>query len=321
MKKILIIRFSSIGDIVLTTPVIRCIKKQLDAEVHFITKKSYSSLFEVNPYVDKLWTIDKEVTEVTKALKEEKFDFIVDLHHNLRSFRLKSKLRRPSASFPKLNKHKWMLTKLKINKMPSKHIVDRYFEAVKPLGVKNDHAGLDYFIPEKWMVSLADYNIPRKYYSFVIGAKFGTKRLPNEKIIEIIQHLDKTVVILGGPEDVENAGKIEAVCENVVNVVGKINLHQSASILDRSEKVITHDTGLMHIAAAFKKEIVSIWGNTSPAFGMFPYIPNEEANFSIHEVELKCRPCSKIGYDRCPKGHFNCMMLQDTKAIVKDIQG
>src|SRR6187402_3424184 len=148
--KILIIRFSSIGDIVLTTPVIRVLKTQLDgAEIHYATKKQFASIFQENPYIDKMHYLDGGLWEFIKVLRAENFDFIVDLHNNLRTRIVKTFLFVKASSFNKLNFKKWLMVKLKINKLPEIHIVDRYLEAAKELGVKNDLLGLDYFIPEK----------------------------------------------------------------------------------------------------------------------------------------------------------------------------
>ena len=149
MPKILIIRFSSIGDIVLTSPVIRCLKLQTGSEIHYLTKQPFVALLKNNPHVSKVFAIDKSVGEVLPALRREKYDYIIDLHHNLRTFILKWRL--PfvkSYAFKKLNFEKWLLTNFKINRLPKTHIVDRYLETVKSLGVKNDGQGLDFFLPE-----------------------------------------------------------------------------------------------------------------------------------------------------------------------------
>ena len=317
MQKILIIRFSSIGDIVLTTPVIRCLNEQLKAEVHYITKKSYAGILEANPNITKVYSIENEFTEVITELKTEKYDFVVDLHHNLRSTRLKRALGVSSAAFPKLNRQKFFLTSFKWDVMPDIHIVDRYFKAVDKLGVKNDLKGLDYFIPKKDEISLSDFKIGTNFTAFSIGAQFATKKLPNAKIIELANGTSGQVVLLGGPEDAENGNEIEQECSGVINLVGKLNLNQSASVIRQAAKVLSHDTGLMHIASAFNKRTVSIWGNTTPNLGMYPYQPQNPDNYSIHEVELKCRPCSKIGYQKCPKKHFNCMQMQNVESILK----
>ena len=318
MKKILIIRFSSIGDIVLTTPVIRCIKEQKpEYEIHYLTKTAFKSILENNPHISKVHAIDKDVKEVTGALQQEKFDFVVDLHNNIRSLQTKKALGKPSASFKKLNFKKWLLVNFKINKMPTAHVVDRYMDTVASLGIANDNKGLDYFIPTKDEVNPNQLPPSHQngYIGFVIGAKHFTKQLPIEKIISICKKLNQPIVLLGGKEDATRAEAIEkAVGNNIYNACGKYNLNQSASIIKQANKIITHDTGLMHIAAAFKKEIISVWGNTVPAFGFTPYLPDPKSKM-VEVKNLSCRPCSKIGYDKCPKGHFKCMMEIDENSF------
>jgi ADP-heptose:LPS heptosyltransferase len=310
MPKILVLRFSSIGDIVLTSPVLRCLKKQIPgAEVHYLTKKMFLPVVEANPNIDKIYSIEKEVAEIANQLKEENYDFVVDLHHNLRTTQVKAALKKPSASFPKLNVEKWLKVNLKVNRLPNIHIVDRYFDAVKPLNVKNDGAGLDYFIPANAEVSLADLPGSHRngYIGFVIGAKHFTKQLPLHKIVSLCKKIDSPVVLLGGKEDVEKAKEIEqAVSGKIYNACGKYGINQSASLVKQAKKIITHDTGLMHIAAAFKKDIISVWGNTIPEFGMYPYMPGKDSHI-VEVKNLSCRPCSKIGYKACPKKHFKCM--------------
>ncbi len=334
--KILIIRFSSIGDIVLTTPVIRCLKQQLGAEVHFLTKQSFRAVLAANPYVDRLITIEKEVTEVLPILQAEKYDYVIDLHRNLRSWRVKRALGAKAYSFDKINWQKWLMVNFKINRLPDVHIVDRYLKAVQPLGVTNDGKGLDYFIPPEeelavgsssWQLAvgveessnpptLQSSNSP--FIAFVIGAAHATKRLPTDKIISICKKIQHPVILLGGPDDAERGEQIaRAAGTHVLNACGKLKLNQSASIVRQAWKVITHDTGLMHIAAAFQKDIISVWGNTIPEFGMYPYDPAETSDNTLLEIkELSCRPCSKIGYDKCPKGHFKCMREIDEALFV-----
>jgi ADP-heptose:LPS heptosyltransferase len=322
--KILVIRFSSIGDIVLTSPIIRCIKQQIkNSEVHYITKKPFASLLESNPYADKIYSIEKNVKEVSAQLKKENYDFVVDLHHNLRSAQVKAVLGKKSKSFSKLNIEKWLMVNMRINKLPHTHIVDRYFETVKSLGIINDSKGLDYFIPQKDEIDLT--TLPGKfqngYIGFVIGAKYFTKQLPKEKIISIIKKIDQPVILLGGKEDAEKGEAILSVISHeslVINACGKHNLNQSASLVRQAKKIITNDTGLMHIAAAFKKEIVSVWGNTIPEFGMSPYYGKTEIRNLKSEIRnLSCRPCSKLGYAKCPKKHFKCMHEINEEEIVK----
>ncbi len=310
MKKILIIRFSSIGDIVLTTPVIRCIKEQKpEYEIHYLTKTAFKSILENNPHITKIHTIEKDVKEVIPELQKENFDFVIDLHNNIRSIQTKNALSKPSSTFSKLNFKKWVLVNFKIDNMPKAHIVDRYMDTTTQLGIKNDNKGLDYFIPEKDEVNIASLPTSHQngYIGFVIGAKHFTKQLPTEKIISICKKINKPIILLGGKEDVARAEEIEnTLGSNIYNACGKYNLNQSASIIKQASKIISHDTGLMHIAAAFKKEIISVWGNTVPSFGFTPYLPDSKSKM-VEVKNLSCRPCSKIGYDKCPKGHFKCM--------------
>ncbi|TND05085.1 MAG: glycosyl transferase family protein [Bacteroidetes bacterium] len=313
MKKILVIRFSSIGDIVLTSPVLRCLHEQLGAELHVVTRTGFKGILEHNPHVKRVYAYADVFAEIKAEMKAENYDFIVDLHHNARSQQVKLALRKPSATFPKLNVKKWLLVNLHVNRMPAVHIVDRYFEAVKKLGVKNDGKGLDYFISAQDEVNLQSLPETHRngYIAFVAGAKFATKQMPEEKAIAVIRKLDSPVVLLGGKEDETRAARITAACgSKVYNACGKYNLNQSASLVRQSDLVITPDTGLMHIAAAFKKKIYSVWGNTVPAFGMYPYLPGEGSRI-IEVKNLSCRPCSKIGYEKCPKGHFDCMRKID----------
>jgi ADP-heptose:LPS heptosyltransferase len=305
VKKILIIRFSSIGDIVLTTPVVRCLKKQLGAEVHFITKKRFEPVLKANPYIDKLWLYEGNFGELFPGLRAAHFDFIVDLHRNFRSAYVRLRLGRPSGSFPKLNLQKWLIVNFKWNFLPDIHIVDRYFKAAEKLGLKNDGLGLDYFIPgEDELVKPF-----RDYIAVVIGGKHNTKIFPAERVAEVVNKLNKPVVLLGGPEDRERGEQIVMWSAGTVkNTCGEYRLNQAASIVRQASSVLTNDTGLMHIAAAFRKKMVSVWGNTVPAFGMYPYMPGHEEDSFLEEVKgISCRPCSKLGFSECPKTHFRCM--------------
>lgn len=324
MKKILLIRFSSIGDIVLTSPVIRAIVRQTDCELHVITKKQYEGLYKANPNIAKVHSINKNITECLTDLKNEKFDVIIDLQKNLRSSQLKRELKVKSYSFPKLNIEKWLLVNFKINKLPNIHIVDRYFKAVEALGIVNDNIGLEYYIPADDEVAPEniDSRLRDRYISFVIGGQHSTKILPPEKVALIISKIDMPVVLLGGSDDKKRGEEISSLAPNsdIIDMCGELNINQSASLVRSSEVVLTNDTGLMHIGAAFNKPIISIWGNTIPEFGMSPYMPENKSNYFISEVEgLRCRPCSKLGYNKCPKNHFKCMMDQDVDVIVEAV--
>jgi ADP-heptose:LPS heptosyltransferase len=316
--KFLIIRFSSIGDIVLTTPVVRCLKKQVvTAEVHFLTKQSFSKTVEANPYIDKIHYLEQDLQQVIPQLQREDFDYIIDLHHNLRTAKIKRALQKKSFSFNKLNWQKWLLTAFKINKLPDIHIVDRYLKTLESFGVQNDGAGLDYFIGNEDLVKETD--IPTShlagYIGLVVGAAHNTKKYPLHKLEAFCTAIKHPVIIMGGPEDAATGRQLSAIDPfKIYNACGKFNLNESADLVRRAKMIITNDTGLMHIAAAFKRPVVSLWGNTVPAFGMYPYYGSRYLNqrsllpYDMLQVNnLSCRPCSKIGYAKCPRGHFKCM--------------
>lgn len=313
-KKVLVIRFSSIGDIVLTTPVIRGLKRQARAEVHYLTSKRFATVLEDNPYIDRLWILDDNLPELLRDLKKEHFDWVIDLHRNLRTLRVKWTLRVPSRSFYKLNLQKWLLVRFGWNTLPSVHIVDRYMDTVKHLGVIGDGKGLDFFLKDE-DVDFVKRNIEPiggpGYLCVALGAAHPTKQIPADKLRQFISNANRPVVLVGGPDE-SKLGESLAVLDGVVNMAGKATIGQSAAIIAASTMVVTPDTGMMHIAAAFHRPMISVWGNTIPEFGMYAYYGDDDVIDRRAEVAgLPCRPCSKIGFQECPKGHFKCMNQQD----------
>lgn len=307
--KFLIIRFSSIGDIVLTSPVARCLKLQFpEAEIHYLTKRRNADLLVANPYIDQIQLLDNSLSEIIGRLKRERYDYIIDLHHNLRSLRVKFGLRTKSFSFNKLNFSKFMLTHFKIHNMPDGHIVDRNLATLRHFKVQNDGKGLDHFIPGEDEISLSE--LPEAfrngYVAVVLAGTYTTKKVPVEKYRQLIGS-NVPCILLGGKNELEHAATIlEWKTGTVLDFTGKLRINQSASVVKNARLVISNDTGLMHIAAAYHKKILSIWGNTVPELGMSPYMPAEGSK--ILEVNgLTCRPCSKLGYSECPKKHFRCM--------------
>lgn len=313
MKKVLIIRFSSIGDIVLTTPVIRSLKlAHPEVEVHYLTKAGFAPILQHNPYIDQLHLLTSDNWKsLMQVLKAANFDHIIDLHHNLRTLRIKWALRRPSSSFDKQNLRKFRMVHLKAHSLTIPHIVDRYLATLRPLGIQPDGKGLDFFlsseIEAKADAIWAESEISRQGppLAIVLGATYATKRWIPEYFVEFIQAYGKPVVLLGGPDAIEEAKLIkESVDIPLIDAVGTYPLLTAAALMKRCQAVLSHDTGFMHIAAAFGMSIYSLWGNTVPEFGMTPY----QSPHKILEVQdLSCRPCSKIGFDQCPKGHFACM--------------
>ena len=330
--KILLIRFSSIGDIVLTSPIVRCLKAQMpEAEIHFLTKAEYRATVVHNPHIHRIHYFEDSLEPTIAELKKQGFDYVADLHRNLRSKRVTAALGvKRTHRFPKLNARKWVLANLRLNLMPEESIVVRYFEAVKPLGIRNDGQGLDFFIPKE--AETAPEDIPfghtAGFVACVIGGSYATKQLPVEQWRRFIEAVPYPVILLGGPEDRPDGQEIaEGFGLKVYNACGKFSLLESADLVRRSKVVVSNDTGLMHIAAAFRKPVVSLWGNTSPAFGMFPYygFNNLETRVAPQSVILEkkglyCHPCSKLGFGRCPHGHFRCMRALDMGAAVAAVK-
>ncbi|MDP6908982.1 MAG: glycosyltransferase family 9 protein, partial [Flavobacteriales bacterium] len=246
-------------------------------------------------------------------------ELIVDLHHNLRTRILRTQIGGKWSAFKKLNIEKWLKVNLKLDRLPNQHVVDRYMETLVEFDVLSDGKGLDFFIPAKFNPPSVPKGLENGYVALVIGAKYLTKQLPLEKLVEICDGVGNPVILIGGKEDRLIGSEVETASTNTVyNACGECDLLGSAWFIKKAEMVITHDTGMMHIAAAFKKKVISVWGNTIPQFGMYPYMPDSPNNYFISEVSgLNCRPCSKIGFSKCPKGHFDCMQKQDTAAILQ----
>ena len=299
---------------------VRVLSEQLGAEVHFLTKPAFAPLLQANPFISRIITLSEDFDRMVKELSAENYDHIIDLHHNIRTRRIKMALKSPSKAFHKLNFQKWLLVRFGINRLPDIHIVDRYLSTVSDMGIKPDGKGLDLFIPAENQINVqSEFGlVPNTFVAIVTGAAHQTKCMTIDQMISLCHLLQKPIILLGGKGEMEKA---EAIIQgtntlNVVNACGKLNLLQSASVVNQSGVVITPDTGLMHMAAALRKPQVVVWGNTVPEFGMYPYYGDEKIPWvSFEQDHLKCRPCSKLGYQQCPKGHFKCMLDHDLEAI------
>ncbi len=313
--KILVVRFSSIGDIVLTSPVLRILKSQKNIEVHFLTKDEYTSILEKNPYIEKIHVIKNSVAEVKDQLFKEKFDYIIDLHNNLRSQLLRS-LKVPIKRYSKSNFKKFLYMFFGINLLNNKHVVDRYVDVLSFLNLKNDDKGLDYFLPKG---SLVDYDVKQKYITWCIGASKIQKQLSVSQIATIANKLDLPIILLGGKEQKEHGDKIIQISNKarILNFCGEVSINQSAYLIKNSQYLFTNDTGLMHIAAAFQKKIISFWGCTKPDLGFYPYI--EESKSLMIVSKNSKRQCSKHG-GSCKFSDDGCVKMIDAEKILKRIK-
>lgn len=321
MPKFLVIRFSSIGDIVLTTAAIRCLKTQVPgAEVHLLTKRKFKAVTEANPYIDRFHYLDDDLASLVKELKAERFDKVIDLHKNIRSYRIRMALGVPVLSYRKLSLEKFLLTKFHIDRMPKRHISDRCLDTLAPLGVKDDGKGLDHFLPAGYWLDEQQLPIYVKagYTALVIGASYYTKKLPAERLIALVALMDHPVVVVGGKEDAEVGDAIAlAHPGKAFNACGRFDLHGSSALVRDARVVISHDTGLQYIACAFQRPVLAIWGGTSPALQVEPWYGHANPVRHVnHLVEgLGCQPCSNYGTKSCPKGHFKCMQELDIAAV------
>lgn len=320
MVRYLVIRISSMGDIILTTPVVRHLKQQVEgAEIHYLTKSAFVPLLDANPYIDRIHSFNGNLKECLKELQEVGFDYVIDLHHNIRTARIKFALKRMDFTVRKLNLKKWLYVNLKLNLLPERHMVDRYMDTIRTFISERDPLGLDYFIPEDEKIDPASLpeGFGEGFIAMAIGARHQTKKLPAESLIRICAGLEPPVVLLGDENDRPAGDAITAALpgKKIFNGCGKYSINGSASLVQQSRLLITHDTGLMHMGAAFKKKIITIWGNTTPELGMYAYRPHPDSvHFGVKG--LRCRPCSKLGYTRCPRRHFKCMVEQDLEGII-----
>jgi ADP-heptose:LPS heptosyltransferase len=322
--RLLFIRFSSIGDIVFTTPAIRAAKQQLPGvEIHFLTKGSMKAVTEANPYIDHFHYFDKDLNSTIEELKKHQFDYVIDLHKNFRTYKIKKALGVPSLSYQKLSWQKQLLTKLHFNFMPNRHISDRCIDTLAPLGVVNDGKGLDYFVPTNVQLTTNALPLTHRdgYIALVIGASFASKKLPIAQLQDLCKQLKYPVVLVGGKEDALEGEQVASIDPSkIVNACGKFSLHESALLVQQSKTVISHDTGFLYIACAYHKKTVAIWGATSPALQVEPYYSTQdnqgaEMYFNAIVPNLSCQPCSNYGTKQCPQGHFACMRQQNITGI------
>ncbi|HHG85437.1 MAG TPA: glycosyltransferase family 9 protein [Bacteroidetes bacterium] len=324
LQKILIIRLSSIGDIVLTSPVIRSLRACYpNVAIHFVTKAAYAPLLVHHPDIDRLHLFSGNMDALITEMKAENFDFILDLHRNLRSRIIKLRLRKRSATYPKDRWPVLLYTRFRVGQLPKRHTVERYGQTLRALGCDLDTGGLDFFVPDE--VGSAMAHLVRTHFgkvapiAVVLGGNFATKKWPNAHFITLLNALGQPVLLLGGPGEAAAAAEIEAQLKVVTYMaVGQHNLLESAGLMAQCQYVITHDTGLMHIAIALGLRTFSLWGSTVPEIGFSPYRSPQAV--ILQHPGLDCRPCSKLGHDKCPKTHFKCMRELTPAFVLQKIQ-
>ncbi|MBT8229711.1 MAG: glycosyltransferase family 9 protein [Bacteroidia bacterium] len=320
-SKVLIIRFNSIGDIVLTSPVAK-ILDLAGYEVHYLSKSFYTQLLTPNPHISKTWSFEGEFSKLNKELKKEGFDYIVDLHNNYRSARIKSAIGVKSFTLSKPRLKLWLLTQFGVNLIKTRHIVYRFMDVISPLTPITKEIKPEFYFSNQINEKSSGLSLPEKYIVICISAAYKTKTIPDDKIEGIINGLEHNIVLLGGKEDIARSAQlIKRVNRKPINFVGNTDVELSAYIIKMAQAVVTGDTGMMHISVALNKPTVAVFGSTHAILGYTPFGMNENKRFQVVEnPELKCRPCTKQGKSKCPKGHFKCMIEIKTDTIIEKIQ-
>jgi heptosyltransferase-2 len=320
-NKILIIRLSSLGDIILTTPLVRTLKERYPrAEIHFLLKKQYAETYMRNPHIAKLLYYE-DTKEFTDNLRKENYDLVVDLHGVLRSRKLVSKLGKPYVRLKKNSVKKFILVRYKINLLKDAGpIPERYAETIP--GFKLDAKGLEIF-PDATITSPLPAG--KDYICFAPGSRWFTKMWPLEYYIELGRNLTSagyTIVLLGGASDKEICAKIAAEVKGSIDLSGADDLSGMAANMKMCRAAVCNDSGLMHLACAANIPTLVFFGSTVKEFGFAPY---KNKSIVLEDNALQCRPCSHIGRNKCPLGHFKCMRNLTPEAaqagILKLIRG
>ncbi|MFH1541216.1 MAG: glycosyltransferase family 9 protein [Elusimicrobiota bacterium] len=321
--KILIIRLSSIGDIVLATPLIRCLRTAvLSAQIDFLIKKEYSEILTNNQYISNLKFFENNIFETAKKIKKEKYDFILDIHNNFRTFLFTIFSGTKILRYKNYLLQRFFLVEFGINLYKKKiPVFQRYLKTAELLGVSYDNKGLDFFIDEK--IKIKSESVFGGYKNQYVGicpvAVWETKRWQKENFVEIAKRIlekrDCEVLIFGGKNNFQYCEDIKIqIGLKAKNLCG-LSLQETANVLKKCKYLITNDTGLMHIADALKVRTISIFGPTVEEFGFYPQVAElsqttklpQTATSKIISKRFSCKPCSTKGSNKCPVGDFRCI--------------
>jgi lipopolysaccharide heptosyltransferase II len=330
--KILVVRLSSIGDIILTTPLLRSLREKYpQARISFLIKKPFADLLTYSPYINELITFDKKegfrgLRRIKHQLKEQHFDVYLDIHKNWRSRYLRLGLGvKLATTYPKYILRRTLMIWFKINLYQKTNPVYlRYFESVRRLNIHYDGKGTDIHIPSEATVKVKDtlfnlgFRFDRPLVIICPGATYFNKRWKSEGFTEVARYLvhkkSAFIIIHGGKEDTGLCkGIADAIGSGATSLAGKLSLTDSAALLRLSSLVIANDSGLLHLAQSQKRPVVGIYGPTTRELGFFPI----EQNSTVVEVSLPCRPCTPKGLNKCPKKHFRCMNDVSAERVIQ----
>jgi heptosyltransferase-2 len=330
ISTILVIRFSSAGDIILTSLFLRALRNRFpEAQIHYITKKEFAPLVEHSPYINRIITIERRwgiraLARLKSKLLHENggdYDIVFDLHNSLRSRYFRATIGRQMVAFQKPTVRKWLLVKRKINRLrPIVPIPERYLAVGEHFGLRNDARGLDLFIGNTFspVVPLEG----RPTIAFAPGARHATKQWLPEYFAELGNRLvhehDARIILMGAPDERDLCGTIAAgIAGDTVNLAGRTSLTESAAAIDACDAVVTNDSAMAHVAAARKRPVVAIFGSTVQEFGFAPY---GTASFVVENKGLYCRPCTTIGRADCPERHFRCMREVTVEMVMSSVE-
>jgi ADP-heptose:LPS heptosyltransferase len=317
ISKILVIRFSSLGDILLTTPVVRALRKKYPtAQIDFILKRQFADTYLHNPNINRKIVFEKDFsTGLNRELKAASYDLVIDLQNNWRSRSLTKGISSNLVRFKKPTLKKLLLVWLKLNLLrEKKSIVNHYAETAN---VVLDGKGLELYLPHGMKPRVKGH---KRFIGFCPGAKHFTKRWPSEYYIQLgneLTSLGYQIVLFGGTSEKILCGEIAFQIHDSINLQDNDNLLQIASDMKQCDLIITNDSGLMHVASAVNVPVVAIFGSTVKEFGFAPY---GVKNSILENIFLSCRPCSHIGRSNCPKKHFRCMKEVTPQGVLQNIQ-
>ena len=331
MKKILIIRLSSLGDVLLATPLIRQLRQKYpQVQLDFLVRKDYAELLQHHPGLSRLIEFDVQqgfssLKKLRKKIRQTRYDIILDIHNNLRSRYLCSSL--PFLSFfntriYRIRKNQLiriLLVKFKINLYRKIYgrvipVWEKYLRTARSLGVTADDGRSDLFFPEEAITAAQNFRAALEEGQWDIamapGARHYSKRWPEEYFVELIRKLfakaDLKTILIGGEEDTPVIEKILQQLPKgmAVSAAGKLSLLETAALIKQSKLMISNDSGLMHLGAALDVRLIAIFGSTVEELGFYPNSPKAVV---MENQGLYCRPCSHIGRSDCPEKHFRCM--------------
>jgi ADP-heptose:LPS heptosyltransferase len=317
IKKILVIRFSSFGDIVLSYPFISLLRKSFpDSEINFATKEKYYDLVKMHRDINNILVLKNEsVDELRKLIKKNNYDLIFDIHKTIRSVFSTIFLKPEIIRYKKDTLKKLLLVSLKLNLIKkTTPVYKRYLLALHKIHYieKFDFITTD-------LVFNREPIIKEPYILIAPSSKHFTKTLPKELFHKVIKEIkNRKIVLIGDDTDIDKSicNYLSGFSQNILNYCGKTDFNILTNLIYNSEMVLCNDSGILHLAEAVRKKVIVFFGSTVKEFGFYPQL---DSTIVFENNNLKCRPCTHIGKNECPKKHFDCMNKFDIYEILKKV--